>query len=46
MEGQRMKNPATDSHEIAAQDQLWLHMDRPNNLMIVRALMWLDEEPD
>lgn len=41
-----MKNPATDAHEIAAQDQLWLHMDRPNNLMIVRALMWLDEEPD
>ncbi|HNJ78799.1 MAG TPA: wax ester/triacylglycerol synthase family O-acyltransferase, partial [Marmoricola sp.] len=36
----------SSSTEIAAQDQLWLHMDRPNNLMIVRALMWLDHEPD
>ncbi|HNN47773.1 MAG TPA: WS/DGAT domain-containing protein [Marmoricola sp.] len=37
---------SSSTTEIAAQDQLWLHMDRPNNLMIVRALMWLDHEPD
>lgn len=38
--------PESPSTPIAAQDQLWLHMDRPNNLMIVRALMWLAHEPD
>jgi diacylglycerol O-acyltransferase len=41
-----MPSSTTAPNEIAAQDQLWLHMDRPNNLMIVRAMMWLDKEPD
>lgn len=31
---------------IPAPDQTWLHMDRPNNLMYVRSLMWFDEHPD
>lgn len=31
---------------IPASDQTWLHMDRPNNLMQVRSLMWFDGEPD
>lgn len=31
---------------IPASDQTWLHMDRPNNLMYVRSLMWFDEAPD
>lgn len=31
---------------IPASDQTWLHMDRPNNLMYVRSLMWFDEPPD
>lgn len=31
---------------IPTADQTWLHMDRPNNLMEVRALMWFDDEPD
>lgn len=41
-----MSSSTTAPKDIAAQDQLWLHMDRPNNLMIVRAMMWLDQEPD
>ena len=31
---------------IPAADQTWLHMDRPNNLMYVRSLMWFDEPVD
>lgn len=31
---------------IPAADQTWLHMDRPNNLMHVHSLMWLDHEPE
>ncbi|MEZ5095848.1 MAG: WS/DGAT domain-containing protein [Nocardioides sp.] len=31
---------------IPAADQTWLHMDRPNNLMHVHSLMWLEREPD
>lgn len=29
---------------IPASDQTWLHMDRPNNLMQVRSLLWFDGE--
>ncbi len=31
---------------IPAADQTWLHMDRPNNLMYVRSLLWFEEAPD
>lgn len=30
---------------IPTADQTWLHMDRPNNLMQVRALMWFHSAP-
>ena len=36
MNAQRMSNA----------DAAWLHMDRPTNLMVVNALMWLDEPLD
>lgn len=29
---------------VAASDQTWLHMDRPNNLMHVHSLMWFEEQ--
>lgn len=31
---------------IPTADQTWLHMDRPNNLMQIRAMIWFDEVPD
>ena len=31
---------------IPASDQTWLHMDRPNNLMYVRSILWFEEAPD
>ncbi|MCK9824104.1 WS/DGAT domain-containing protein [Nocardioides cavernae] len=34
---ERVRKPVPPS------DQTWLHMDRPNNLMHVRSLMWFDE---
>lgn len=32
--------------KIPLRDQLWLHMDRPDNLMYINSLMWFDEVPD
>lgn len=26
---------------LTVQDQLWLDMDRPNNLMVIDSLIWL-----
>ncbi|GGD13695.1 WS/DGAT domain-containing protein [Nocardioides daphniae] len=34
------------STPIRAADQTWLHMDRLDNLLHVRCLMWLEAEPD
>ena len=31
---------------IPASDQTWLHMDRPNNLMYVRSILWFEQAPD
>lgn len=30
----------TDRRRLSTQDQFWLEMDRPNNLMVVDAVMW------
>lgn len=35
-----------DSQPIPAADQTWLHMDRPNNLMYVRSIMWFESAPN
>lgn len=42
-----MLRPPLDDTPIAipASDQTWLHMDRPNNLMHVHSVLWLDGEP-
>jgi len=32
--------------KISGQDELWLHMDRPNNLMVIDTVMWFLEIPD
>ena len=31
---------------IPVNDLTWLHMDRPNNLMVVNGGLWFDQEPD
>ncbi|GAB3581047.1 WS/DGAT domain-containing protein [Calidifontibacter terrae] len=31
---------------LQVQDELWLNMDRPNNLMVIDSLVWLQQEPD
>ncbi|REF29289.1 wax ester/triacylglycerol synthase domain-containing protein [Calidifontibacter indicus] len=31
---------------LTVQDQLWLDMDRPNNLMVIDSLIWLAQSPD
>jgi diacylglycerol O-acyltransferase / wax synthase len=31
---------------MAPADAAWLHMDRPNNLMVVNAVMWFEQPPD
>lgn len=36
----------TQRRPLGTQDQLWLEMDRPNNLMVVDAVMWTDEPLD
>ena len=36
----------TDRVKIPLRDQLWLHMDRPDNLMYINSLVWFDEVPD
>lgn len=42
-----MSTAATeDLVPIPPSDQTWLHMDRPNNLMYVRSLLWFEEAPD
>lgn len=35
-----------DGVRIPLRDQLWLFMDRPDNLMYINSLMWFDEIPD
>ena len=30
---------------IAVQDELWLTMDRPTNLMIIDSLVWMEQAP-
>jgi diacylglycerol O-acyltransferase / wax synthase len=34
------------TQQMTNADAAWLHMDRPNNLMVVNSLMWFDERPD
>lgn len=36
----------TDGVKIPLRDQLWLHMDRPDNLMYINSLVWFDKVPD
>lgn len=31
------------SHALPAADAAWLHMDRPENLMVINSVMWFDE---
>lgn len=31
---------------IPVNDLTWLHLDRPNNLMVVNGVLWFDQEPD
>ncbi|MFN0282951.1 MAG: wax ester/triacylglycerol synthase family O-acyltransferase [Kineosporiaceae bacterium] len=37
-----MGRTATRRHTIGAVDAIWLHMDRPENLLVIDTLMWLD----
>lgn len=37
---------ATDGARIPLRDQLWLRMDRPDNLMYINSLMWFSRIPD
>lgn len=43
--GQVSTLAADDLLPIPASDQTWLHMDRPNNLMYVRSMLWFEEAP-
>lgn len=36
----------TDRVRIPLRDQLWLLMDRPDNLMYINSLLWFEEIPD
>lgn len=38
--------PETTRVKIPLRDQLWLFMDRPDNLMYINSLMWFTEVPD
>lgn len=41
--------PLPEGHQpvpLGDQDELWLNMDRPNNLMVIDSLVWLHDEPD
>lgn len=38
--------PGTTSKRIPLRDQVWLLMDRPDNLMYINSLMWFEEVPD
>lgn len=38
--------PETTSVKIPLRDQVWLLMDRPDNLMYINSLMWFNEVPD
>ena len=31
---------------MGSADAAWLHMDRPQNLMVINAVMWFDEQVD
>jgi WS/DGAT/MGAT family acyltransferase len=33
-------------HTMGSADAAWLRMDRPENLMVIHAVMWFDEQPD
>ncbi|VVJ21764.1 Uncharacterised protein [Amycolatopsis camponoti] len=34
------RNPAGPHRRMPAQDSLWLHLDRPENLMVVTSVLW------
>jgi diacylglycerol O-acyltransferase / wax synthase len=36
----------TDRRTVGAVDTIWLNMDRPNNLMVIDAVMWFEELVD
>ena len=38
--------PETTSVKIPLRDQLWLLMDRPDNLMYINSLLWFSKVPD
>jgi diacylglycerol O-acyltransferase / wax synthase len=35
-----------EGRRVGPVDTIWLHMDRPNNLMVIDAVMWFDEPVD
>ncbi len=37
---------ATARHTMGAVDAIWLHMDRPENLLVIDTLMWFDGRVD
>ena len=34
------------SEAMSSADTAWLHMDRPNNLMVISGVLWFDEPVD
>ncbi len=36
----------TTRHAMGSADAAWLHMDRPENLMVINAVVWFDEPVD
>ena len=38
--------PSTDRRRIGPVDTIWLNMDRPNNLMVITSLVFLESVPD
>ena len=33
-------------HAMGSADAAWLHMDRPQNLMVINGVFWFDEQVD
>jgi diacylglycerol O-acyltransferase len=45
-EGESMTTAVVGSEPMNAADAAWLHMDRPDNFMVVNTLLWLDRPVD
>jgi WS/DGAT/MGAT family acyltransferase len=41
-----MEGPVAGRRPVGPVDNIWLRMDRPNNLMVIDSVMWLDEPLD